>query len=158
MGKWAGLVLLWSAGAWGQAAPVVVEHGTYTVHLLLHAIGREEYAVTEAPDGGLEMATTSELSDRGSKRASKVRLLMRRGFVPMKLIQESVPAAADGGQSAEVMEAFGDGEGGRGEPDGGGAEGGVCGVCRDAGVVADDDDAVLAGARDAGAAADAACE
>ncbi len=102
MSKWAGLVLLCAAGAWGQAAPVVVEHGTYTIHSLLHAIGREEYAVGRAGDGGLEMATTSELSDRGSKRASKLRLVMGREFEPITLVQESVPAVAGNGLSAEV--------------------------------------------------------
>ena len=112
MGKFAVLGWLWCAawaGAWGQQQPLMVEHGVYVVHLLLHAVGKEEYSVYELnkgqlPGGQLEMKTTSSLSDRGTKRGSVTTLdYSAKGFEPEKLTMEAVPAAADGGSTTEIV-------------------------------------------------------
>ena len=103
MGKWRVLgVVLLSAGLQAQQKQLMVEHGIYTIHSLLHAIGKEEYRVIELPGGQLEMQTTSELSDRGSKRASKMTFDWGHLFEPLKLEQESVPANPDGGSSTQI--------------------------------------------------------
>jgi imidazolonepropionase-like amidohydrolase len=81
---------------------LMVEHGTYTIHSLLHAIGKEEYRVIEMPGGQLEMHATSELSDRGSKRALTMTYAWGHLFEPQKLEQDSIPANPDGGSSAEI--------------------------------------------------------
>jgi imidazolonepropionase-like amidohydrolase len=81
---------------------IVVEHGTYSIHLLLHAIGTEEYSVTEGGAGGLTLHTSSTTNDRGMKRSSSSVLAMDAQFSPLMLEQSSVPANPDGGSQMEV--------------------------------------------------------
>ncbi len=103
------LALVWvffvAAGLQAQQKSLMVEHGTYTIHSLLHAIGKEEYRVIRQPDGQLEMQTTSELSDRGSKRASTMTFDWGPRFEPLKLVQDTIPAAVDGTSTAEITAA-----------------------------------------------------
>ena len=97
-----------SAGmARGQQSEYVVEHGTYTVNLLLHAIGTEEYTVRKTPQGGLVMTAHTSTSDRGMKRESTSRLEMLPGTGPARLmepvrLEQSSGAAADPDSLTEI--------------------------------------------------------
>ena len=79
-----------------QNHPLVVEEGSYSIHLLLHKIGTESYTVTEQGPGHLEMTTTSISSDRGMKRSVTSKLGMDASFAPLLLEQKS-----SGGSSEE---------------------------------------------------------
>lgn len=70
----------------------MVEHGTYTVNLLLHAIGTEEYTLRQAAGGGLVMTTSMATNDRGMKRASSTTYEMGPLFRPVRM--ETTPAPA----------------------------------------------------------------
>ena len=79
-----------------QQRPLVVEEGSYSIHLLLHKIGTEHYTVTETSPGHLEMMTTSTSSDRGMKRTVTSKLEMGASFAPLLLEQ-----SASGGSSTD---------------------------------------------------------
>jgi imidazolonepropionase-like amidohydrolase len=84
------------ARAQKAAAPLVIEHGVYTVHLLLHPIGREEYTVTEHGDPmHTELRTTSTSSDRGMKRDSVTTLDLGPLFTPRAFEQRVTTAAGE---------------------------------------------------------------
>jgi imidazolonepropionase-like amidohydrolase len=74
-----------------QAAhqPLIVEHGRYTIHLLLHAIGTEEYTVTDESHGDLAMSVTSTMADRGTTRTSTAELTFGTNFAPTRLAQKT---------------------------------------------------------------------
>ncbi|QHN05086.1 amidohydrolase family protein [Granulicella sp. WH15] len=103
-----GMLLFASASAWAQkkpvstpAHPLVVEHGIYKVHLLLHDIGSEEYTVTES--GGHQILTAQvSFSDRGTKRGSSTTLEMDESFNPIRIVQHPVPEVAGGDSVAEL--------------------------------------------------------
>ena len=75
--------------ALAQQQPAVVEHGVYQVHLLLHAIGTEEYSITDSRDGSRVLTTTTSTNDRGMKRTSVSTLTFGDHFEPLKLEQKS---------------------------------------------------------------------
>ena len=83
------LCLLLSASSTlrAQRQPVIVEHGRYTIHLLLHPIGTEEYTVTASGPGRDTMTTVSTTSDRGTKHTSTETLEMGKLFAPLRLEQ-----------------------------------------------------------------------
>jgi imidazolonepropionase-like amidohydrolase len=91
-----------------QGNDLVVEHGTYVVHLLLHAIGSEEYTVTQPSQplkpgarstrkpvtgSGDLLTLTSQLTlnDRGNRRSVTSTLSMDHAFTPMRLEQHATP-------------------------------------------------------------------
>ena len=76
--------------------PLVVEEGSYSIHLLLHKIGTEHYTVAQTAPGHLEMMTTSTSSDRGMKRTVTSKLEMGASFKPLLLEQSS-----SGGSSSD---------------------------------------------------------
>jgi imidazolonepropionase-like amidohydrolase len=83
-------IATFSLPAAAQSAPVVIEHGVYTIHLLLHPIGQEEYTVTQplgAP--GATLRSTSSSSDRGMKRLSQVTLQLGPAYAPLELSQRT---------------------------------------------------------------------
>ena len=91
-----------------QREPLVVEHGTYSIHLLLHAIGTEEYTVTQSipgkPDSQV-MTTTSTTADRGTKRTTSSTLTMGPMFTPITLQRANGVAGA--GENAPLLEVKG---------------------------------------------------
>jgi imidazolonepropionase-like amidohydrolase len=99
-----GFVLVWLSGAAlpAQRAPLVVEHGVYNVHLMMHAIGTEEYAVRESSNGHWTMATQSHTSDRGMQRSSTMTLEMDHAFSPIQFEQHSEPVRDGSGSSTVV--------------------------------------------------------
>ena len=60
------LLLVAAISLHAQSAPLVIEHGTYSVHLLLHTIGTEEYSVTDLGAGGRVLTTSFRTDDRGT--------------------------------------------------------------------------------------------
>ena len=80
------------------AKDMLIEHGSYTIHLLLHPIGTEEYAIRQiggTGPGRLVMTTSSRLSDRGMKRSTTASLAMNARFDPTALQQTSHSSAGD---------------------------------------------------------------
>ena len=95
------LCLCLTSGRVANAQSTVVEHGVYTVHLLLHAIGTEDYTLTRA-GSALELDTRTATSDRGTARALHSNLVMSRRFEPIRAEQESIPARAEGGSLTQI--------------------------------------------------------
>ena len=85
-----------------ESKPLVVEHGTFSIHLLLHTIGTEEYTVTDLGSGRLVMTTTSTSSDRGMKHTTSSKLVMGPMFAPTMLEQHRTPASQDSESLTEV--------------------------------------------------------
>ena len=77
-----------------QEQPLVLEHGVYQVHLLLHAIGTEEYVVTEHPDGSRVLSSVTSTNDRGMKRTTVSTLTFGEHFEPVSLEQKSGDTAS----------------------------------------------------------------
>ena len=80
--------------------PLLVEHGTYTVNLLLHAIGTEEYRVEESAAGRV-LHSHTETNDRGSTRTVTSTLELTRKSEPVRLEQKS-SSPGDMGASTEI--------------------------------------------------------
>jgi imidazolonepropionase-like amidohydrolase len=71
-----------------------IEHGTYAVHLILHTIGTEEYAV-RGLGSHQQLSVTTNTADRGMQRTVVTTLDMLPGFVPTHFEQHTlVPASA----------------------------------------------------------------
>jgi imidazolonepropionase-like amidohydrolase len=85
------------------SAAVYAENGKFTIHMILHAIGEERYAI-EQNDQGLTLRSAMEYSDRGNKRTTTAALEMNADYTPRKF--EVGPRAEsvkiDGGNSAIV--------------------------------------------------------
>ncbi len=99
------LCVLFSVGTTlrSESMPLVVEHGTFAIHLLLRTIGTEEYTVTDSGFGRLVMTTTSTTSERGIKQTTSSTLEMGPMFAPTMLEQRRTPASPDGGSLTEVQ-------------------------------------------------------
>jgi imidazolonepropionase-like amidohydrolase len=82
------------AFAAAQQQPPVIEHGVYRVHLLLHAIGTEEYTIADNRDGRHVLITTTSTNDRGMKRTSVSTLTFADHFEPLILEQKSGDAVS----------------------------------------------------------------
>jgi imidazolonepropionase-like amidohydrolase len=90
-----------------QSAPTTttpaIEQGSFTVHLLLHAIGKEHFSLTRgATDGALVMETSFVSSDRGMKRTIASTLQMGNDYTPRKLEQKS--SGATGAATLQTAE------------------------------------------------------
>jgi hypothetical protein len=44
--------------------PQARTHGSFTIHMILHAVGDEQYDVTANPDGTQTLTTTFDYADR----------------------------------------------------------------------------------------------
>jgi imidazolonepropionase-like amidohydrolase len=103
MGKFWLAISLLGGVACAQQKPVMVEHGMYNIHLLMHLVGHEEYRVMQSAGLRMEMQTSSELWDRGNKRAGVTTLdFADKTFEPEKLVMDSVPTAPDGALSVSI--------------------------------------------------------
>ena len=60
--------LLLAAVSRAEDRPLVIEHGRYTVHLLLHTIGAEEYTISQTGPEDRVLTSVTTTSDRGMKR------------------------------------------------------------------------------------------
>ena len=88
------LALVCAIPSHAQQKPLVVEHGVYQVHLLLHAIGTEEYTITDLRDGRRTIMSTTTTNDRGTKRTTTAALTYAAHFEPLSLRQESTPGSS----------------------------------------------------------------
>jgi imidazolonepropionase-like amidohydrolase len=71
------LLLFFALAAIAQA-----ESGSFTIHMILHAIGEERYEITPAADG-LALKTTFEYTDRGNKRTTIASMRMKSDYTPL---------------------------------------------------------------------------
>src|ERR1700730_11053536 len=76
-----GIVILAATALLAQA-PADVEKGTFTLHLLMHAIGQESYEIARSADGRLTLTDSFEYSDRGMKRPLNTVLHLRPDLTP----------------------------------------------------------------------------
>lgn len=72
------------------AASLHAESGSFTIHMILHAIGEERYEIAPG-DGGLTLNSTFEYSDRGNKRSTAVALRMKSDYTPQALEVKGTP-------------------------------------------------------------------
>jgi imidazolonepropionase-like amidohydrolase len=84
-----------------QSKQHIVEQGRYTLHLLLHPIGIEDYTVSQAGPNRTVMNTTSTSSDRGKKRITASTLEMGVLSAPITLEQTSTDTS-DGGSLTQL--------------------------------------------------------
>jgi imidazolonepropionase-like amidohydrolase len=102
------LSLVFSAiAASAQQKPILVEHGVYRIHLLLHAIGTEEYTVEDLRDNRYVLTSTSNTNDRGTMRTTVATLTYGDHFEPLKLEQTSAAGTSTteiNGNSATIHE------------------------------------------------------
>ena len=76
-------------------APLLhAETGTFTIHMILHAIGEERYEIVPN-DSGLTLNTTFEYSDRGNKRTTTAELRMKADGTPLYLKTSGQTEALD---------------------------------------------------------------
>ena len=64
------------------AAPV---RGTFTIHLILHAVGQEEFTLTSNADGTRTLTTTFDYTDRTTRRTTSATLTTTADERPLKL-------------------------------------------------------------------------
>jgi imidazolonepropionase-like amidohydrolase len=71
----------------GQApAPAAsTEHGSFTIHMILHAIGEEQYDLTTNSDGTKTLTTTFGYSDRGRQTSITATLMVTKDERPLKI-------------------------------------------------------------------------
>ena len=80
----------WSILLIAMAVSLRAESGSFTIHMILHAIGEERYEI--AADGGaLTLNSTFEYSDRGMKRSTAVTLRMKSDYTPESLDVKGSP-------------------------------------------------------------------
>jgi imidazolonepropionase-like amidohydrolase len=98
------LALLPAASRSGQAeaqaqaaAPV---RGIFTIHLILHAVGQEEFTLTSNADGTRTLTTTFDYTDRTTRRTTSATLTTTADERPLKL--EVRGAAGTPGTSLDV--------------------------------------------------------
>ena len=87
---------------WAEHQSLIVEHGTYNVHLLLHTIGVEEYTVTQVGPDRLVMNTRVNSADRGMKRSSMSMVEMNASYRPLRFEQHSLPPNAGADLSTQL--------------------------------------------------------
>jgi imidazolonepropionase-like amidohydrolase len=81
--------------------PIVVEHGTYGVHLVLRTIGTEEYTLTDF-GSRQQLVVTSVTSDRGSKRTVTSTLDLLPNLTPTRFEQHTVTPTSDTTSLTEI--------------------------------------------------------
>jgi imidazolonepropionase-like amidohydrolase len=74
--------ILLAAIAGASILGVHAETGTFTIHMILHAIGEERYEIVQDPTGRA-LKTSSEYSDRGMKRTAEASLRMTSDYTPV---------------------------------------------------------------------------
>jgi imidazolonepropionase-like amidohydrolase len=99
--------LLACPAVFAQQKPLIIEHGTYDVHLILHKIGSEEYSIADF-GSNRELAVTTTTSDRGMKRTTASTLDFALDGSPTRFEQHAIPAqgaptpAPDSGSLTEI--------------------------------------------------------
>jgi imidazolonepropionase-like amidohydrolase len=60
-------------------------HGSLTIHMILHAVGDEQYDVTANPDGTQTLTSTFDYADRGTRRTTTATLTSSADERPLRL-------------------------------------------------------------------------
>ncbi len=80
------------------------ETGSFTIHLLLHAIGQENYSLSKAGSKTV-INTTIEYSDRGTKRSATAELQMDSNYLPQNFESKEKPTWVNiSGGKASIQE------------------------------------------------------
>ncbi|HXA48882.1 MAG TPA: amidohydrolase family protein [Candidatus Acidoferrum sp.] len=88
----------------GLSLALPAQTGSLTIHMILHAIGRETYELTHEGDA-LALNTTLEYSDRGNTRTSSAVLRTASDYTPLSLEVKPRPSSVViAGGSATVTE------------------------------------------------------
>ena len=72
------------AGRSHSAGPADL-HGSLTIHLILHAVGQEQYDLVSNADGTRTLTATHDLTDRGTRRTTTATLTTTADERPLKL-------------------------------------------------------------------------
>ena len=91
------------------ASSTFAQTGSFTIHLILHAVGEERYKI-EPNGSGLTLSTTFELSDRGNKRTTTASLQMKADYTPVSLEVKGAqgsPKTVSAHESANQFPVFG---------------------------------------------------
>lgn len=92
------LTLIATPQAHAEQRPVIVEQGSYTIHMLLHTIGTETYTVADKGAGRSLLTINAISSDRGMKRTVASTLEMGAHANPLRL-QQTVTTSSGETQS-----------------------------------------------------------
>ena len=107
MKYWAAIVAMTislAADSPNPAQQTIAGKGEFTLHLLLHQIGKESYEVVRRQDGRLVMNSRLEFSDRGRKRTVASVLQMQSDFTPEGLEVTGTSGNSTTNDSVEVHE------------------------------------------------------
>ena len=100
------LPLLCAPPCHAEGSALVIEHGRYTVHLLLHTIGAEEYTITQTGPEDRVLTSTTTTSDRGMKRTNSTVLKMGAKASPQSF-EETATNASGARETVSSMETRG---------------------------------------------------
>ncbi len=89
------LTLIAAPQAHAERKPIIVEQGSYTIHMLLHPIGTETYTVADEGAGRSLLSIRSTSSDRGMKRTVSSTLEMGARANPLRLQQTVTTSNGD---------------------------------------------------------------
>ena len=89
-----------SGQAQAQAQAAAPVRGTFTIHLILHAVGQEEFTLTSNADGTRTLMTTVDYTDRTTRRTTSATLTTTADERPLKLDVQG--AAGAPGTSLDV--------------------------------------------------------
>jgi imidazolonepropionase-like amidohydrolase len=76
------------------------ESGTFTIHMIKHAIGEERWEITQK-DGGYVLTTAAEQSDRGNKRTTTATLRMDAKYTPQSFERGPNSPATPSGEALD---------------------------------------------------------
>src|SRR6185295_15649935 len=87
------IVVMFGVAPSGQNGPVTVPavHGSFAIHMILHAVGQETYDVVTNADGSRTLTTTLDFTDRASKRTTSATLTTTKDERPLKLEIKGTP-------------------------------------------------------------------
>jgi imidazolonepropionase-like amidohydrolase len=89
------LAMLVASQAHADRKPIVIEQGSYTIHMLLHTIGTETYTVTDEGTGHSLLTINATSTDRGMKRNVSSALEMGVRANPLRLQQTVTTSSGD---------------------------------------------------------------
>jgi imidazolonepropionase-like amidohydrolase len=90
---------------WAQTPAAAAVHGALTIHMLLHAIGEEQYDITTNPDGSKTLATTFAYADRGRQTTTTATLTVTNDDRPLLLeVKGTQPATVTADDATTVID------------------------------------------------------
>jgi imidazolonepropionase-like amidohydrolase len=99
------LMFVVAASRSGRAAPPAADRvqGTFTIYLILHAIGQEQFTLASNPDGTRTLTTAFEYTDRTTRRTTTATLTTTADERPVKLeVQGGAGSPASAAASVDV--------------------------------------------------------